>query len=115
MMDVVNPSLAVGSGCGVPDAAGEPLATGEPFVTGVPDAAGEPDAAGDAAGDPVAPAPGDDVRPGAGVGGRGVTDSTGPGVSCEPQTYAAVLPVWKKRKPMSRTPSTAAPPMIALR
>lgn len=95
----MKPSRAVGSGSGVagtagePDAAGEPLATGEPVAAGDPDAAGEPDAACDSAGNPVAPAPGEDVRPGVGVGGRGVTDSTGPGVSCESQTYAAVLPV----------------------
>jgi hypothetical protein len=101
----VKPSRAVGSGSGVagtagePDAAGEPLATGEPVAAGDPDAAGEPEAVGepdaacDSAGNPVAPAPGEDVRPGVGVGGRGVTDSTGPGVSCESQTYAAVLPV----------------------
>ena len=66
-------------GAGVPVAGGEPVADGDSGAAGDSEADGEPPAvaAGDPAGD------GDSVRPGVGVGGRGVTDSTGPGVSSD--------------------------------
>jgi hypothetical protein len=113
----------VGSGTGVGEApgeaAGDPEAAGEADASGVL-AAGVPDAAGveDAAGVAAAGVPlGAEVAVAAGVGvastdGRGVSDSTGPGVSCAAQTYAFVFAPWKNTKPMSRRPARNAPPMI---
>lgn len=80
---MVKPKRAVGSGSGVGDGVGEP------------DGAGEEAGLADAAGDPVADGEGDAVRPG--VGGLGVTLSTGPGVSSVSQAYADAPLDWKNR------------------
>jgi hypothetical protein len=122
-MSVVKPRRLVGSGAGVDEApgeaAGDPGAAGEAeasgvLAAGVPDAAGVALAAGvAAAGVPLAA----EVAVAAGVGvastdGRGVSDSTGPGVSSAAHTYAFVFAPWKNTKPMSRRPARNAPPMI---
>ena len=118
-IDVVKPSRAVGSGSGVADDAG--VADGAALAEGaaLADAAGEPEASGlpDAAAvaEGSADGSGEAVRPGVGVGGRGVTDSTGPGVSWDSHAYADPPEDWKKRKPINSTPTTAAPPRIRLR
>lgn len=117
----MKPRRLVGSGTALGDApgeaAGEPEAAGEAdesggLAAGVPDAAGVELAAGvDAGGVPL----GTEVAAGVGVAstdGRGVTDSTGPGVSSAAQTYALVFAPWKNTNPMSRRPARNAPPMI---
>jgi hypothetical protein len=102
-----------GEAAGDPEAAGEADAAGV-LAAGVPDAAGVELADGvDAAGEPL----GAEVAVAAGVGvartdGRGVTDSTGPGVSWAAHVYALVFAPWKNTKPMSRRPARKAPPMI---
>jgi hypothetical protein len=97
---------------GEPEAAGAPLgaleATGEAEAAAEPDAAGEPLAAG-------AVEDGTGVAVGVGVAridGRGVSDSTGPGVNSESQIHGLAVELWKKTNPSTRTPTRAAPPMI---
>ena len=137
MISVAKPSRGVGSGAVLAGALGEAPGNADGGVDGAADAGlvadGDPDAAGelvvdgdpDADGESVAGAPlalalavADAVPEGAGVGvgvaridGLGVSDSTGPGVSSESQTYDLPLALWKSTKPSTRTPTTAAPPM----
>jgi hypothetical protein len=82
---------------------------------GAGDPPGVPLGAGVAVGASVAVGAGVAVAAGVGVAntdGRGVSDSTGPGVSWAAHVYAFVLAPWKKTKPMSSTPARNAPPMI---
>jgi hypothetical protein len=99
----------VGSGCGDGDAVGD--SAGDAVGASVGDAPGE------AAGDPVAASVGEALGDGDGVGvaGRGVTDSTGPGVSSESQVYAALADPWKNIQPMSKTPAAAIAVKITVR
>jgi hypothetical protein len=106
-MSVVKPRRFVGSGTGVGSGVGEAAGVGE--EPGAADAPGVP------VGADVAVGAGDAVASGVGVArtdGRGVSDSTGPGVNWAAHVYAFVLAPWKKTNPMSRTPARNAPPMI---